>query len=274
MIDTSRAAPPTTRPSYCVLVSSCDAYADCWAPFFTLLATYWQPCAQAIYLNTETQSFSFPGLLIHSPRVGLASSQTLTWSDRLLRCLDSVPYDIVLYLQEDYFINAMVDVPMIDHLVEIMERDHLGHVSLERSSKLTPGPNSHYCFLSHIDQRAEYRISTQAGLWRVSALKSYLRRHETIWEFEWYGTRRARRKKDTFFYVNDDYQKAHGQKVIPYVPTGVVQGRWVRKVVVDLFAKHRIKVDYTERGFHDEAASIYTRSPILIRAARRLRSLR
>ena len=273
MTDPPHAKLGDVKPSYCILVSSCDAYADCWLPFFTLLATYWQPCNHEIYLNTETQPFSFPGLDIHCPRVGLAISHDLTWSERLLRCLDSIPHEIVLYLQEDYFINDIVNISMIDQLVELMQRDHLSHVSLARSSKLKPGQKSSYQFLSHIDQRAEYRISAQAGLWRVSALRSYLRRHETVWEFEWYGTRRARRKKDTFFYVNEEYQKAHGKMVVPYVGTGVVHGRWARKVVVELFAKHRISVDYTLRGFHDEVDGRYPRAPMLTRAARRLRSL-
>src|SRR5947207_14477378 len=91
--------------SYCLLVSSCDAYSDCWSPFFTLLARYWQPHTYSIYLNTETRGFEFPNLEIHCPRVGLTNSRELTWSERLLRCLEAIPYEIVLYLQEDYFIK-------------------------------------------------------------------------------------------------------------------------------------------------------------------------
>jgi hypothetical protein len=265
--------PGDGKPSYCILVSSCDAYEDCWRPFFTLLATYWQPNGHSVYLNTETRACEFPGLDIHCPRVGLATTRDLTWSERLVRCLDNIPYEIVLYLQEDYFINDIVNVSMIDQLVELMERDHLSHISLERSSELKSGQKSSYRFLSHIDQRAEYRISAQAGLWRVSALKSYLRRHETVWEFEWYGTRRARRKKDTFLYVNEEYQEAHGKKVIPYIPTGVVHGRWVRNVVQDLFADHGIDVEYSLRGFFDVRDDVWNRKPLLIRAVRRLRSI-
>jgi hypothetical protein len=258
---------------YCLLVNSCDAYSDCWHPFFTLLARYWQPHTHAIYLNTDTQAFAFPDLDIHCPRVGRTTSRDLTWSDRLLRCLESIPYEIVLYLQEDYFIKDTVDVSMIDWLVDLMAREGISHVSLERSSALGRGEASSHQFLSHIAQNAKYRISTQAGLWRVSALRSYLRRHETVWEFEWCGTIRARRKRDAFLYVNEEYRETHGKTVIPYDPTGLVHGRWARDVVEHLFADHGIDVEYGIRGFYDARHDPWKRRPLLTRAVRRLRSI-
>jgi hypothetical protein len=271
MFDDSQANRRRVPQSYCLLVSSCDAYADCWLPFFTLLAEYWRPHDHAIYLNTETQAFAFADLDIRCPRVGLTTSGKLAWSGRLLRCLDTIPYEIVLYLQEDYFIKDTVDVSMIERLVGLMVREGISYVDLNRSPR--PGQESRYRFLSHIDQRADYRISAQAGLWRVSALKSYLRRHETVWEFECYGTRRARRKRDTFFYVNDEYEETYTKKIIPYDATGVVHGRWVKTLVEDLFAAHNIPVDYAPRGFYDPCDDVWNRRSLLTKAARRIRSI-
>lgn len=259
--------------TYALLVSSCDAYADCWPPFFSLLARHWQPCHHPIYLNTETKGYTFPGLDVRSPRVELSGHRGLAWSGRLLRCLDSIPHGIILYLQEDFFINDTVDVEMIDKLVALMERDTINHIGLMRGRR--PGTESSYEFVDRIDRRAQYRISAQAGLWRVSALKSYLRRHETVWEFEWYGTRRAWRRPDSLFQTNPQYEAASGRaKVVPYTPTGVVHGRWVRNVVEDLFSAHGIEVDFSRRGFYDPATDEWERKPRYIRALRRLRSVR
>jgi hypothetical protein len=259
--DPAQRKPHAAHQPYCLLVSSCDAYADCWLPFFTLLARYWQPKSHEIYLSTETKGFAFPGLTIRCPRVGLTPRLELAWSDRLLRCLEAIPYEIVLYLQEDYFLTDTVDVDFISYLVELMKYEAISHIGLERGLTAKPGPKSVYAFLSYIDQRAEYRISAQAGLWKVSALKSYLRRHEDVWEFEWYGTRRAWRRPDTLMYVDADYEAAHGKKVMPYEPTGIVQGRWVREIVEDLFLTNGIAVDYDSRGFHDPSA-IVKRAPL------------
>jgi hypothetical protein len=113
----------------------------------------------------------------------------------------------------------------------------------------------------------------QAGLWRKSALKSYMRRHETVWEFEWYGSRRARRRREPFFYVNEQYEARLGKRVFPYRATGVVHGRWVREIVEDLFDAHDIDVDYSRRGFLDQDNDSWGQRPLRTRALRRLRSI-
>jgi len=258
---------------YCVLVSSCDAYADCWLPFFSLLERYWPTPRPPVYLNTETQSFVFPGLDVRCPRVSRNSRKSLTWSERLLRCLETIPYEVILYVQEDYFLKAQVDVTMMKSLVDLMLDDSVSHISLVADGR--PGQRSRYPCLSHIARSAEYRISAQAGLWRLAALRSYLRSHETIWEFEWYGTRRARRRKDTFFFVNEEYTEITGRELVfPYDGTGVEQGLWRRSVVEDLFARHGIAVDYSGRGFLEENGGYVRRRPTrAVRAVRRLRSL-
>src|SRR5579859_232901 len=121
-------------PSYCVLVSSCDAYADCWEPFFTLLSRYWPSLDQPLYLNTETKAFAFPGLRIVSSRVGLEARHPLSWSERLRRCLDLFPCDIVLYLQDDYLLKDRVDGQEILRLAELMRTHAIDHIGLERGS--------------------------------------------------------------------------------------------------------------------------------------------
>jgi hypothetical protein len=255
-----------------LLVSSCDAYEDCWHPFFTLLVDYWPSFDLPIYLNTETKAYSFPGLDIRCPRPELAAGRRLGWSDRLTRCLDCVSEDIVLYLQEDFFLKGEVDVDMIDRLVGLMRSEQLSHISFIPGKR--PGTPSQYEFLDRIDQRAEFRISAQAGLWQVPALRSYLRRHESVWEFEWYGSRRAWRRPDTFFYVNRGYEPPTGwDRVFPYKPTGVVHGKWVRSIVEDLFAEHAIDIDFSRRGFFDRDNDDWSRPPLLTRAVRKLRSI-
>lgn len=259
-------------PSYCILVNSCDAYEDCWEPFFTLLTRYWPSIDQPIYLNTETKAFAFRDLSIVCPRAGLEARHALSWSEHLRRCLDVLPCEIVLYLQEDYFLTGSVDGQEISRLAELMRIHAIDHIGLERGLTAIPGVPTQHRFLSSIGQRVEYRISLQAGLWRVPVLRSYLRRRETVWEFEWYGSRRAWRRNHSFLHVNADYEREHGRRMFPYHPTGIVQGRWVRDVVVELFAANGIEVDFTARGFHEDARP--PRRPAApIRAVRRARSI-
>jgi len=43
----------------CVLIASCDAYSDAWAPFFALMKKYWPDCPYPIYLISNYQD---PGI--------------------------------------------------------------------------------------------------------------------------------------------------------------------------------------------------------------------
>jgi hypothetical protein len=266
----ARTVPESTDHRYCVLVSSCDAYADCWVPFFTLLARNWPGDAPPIYLNTETRSYENAGLPVTSLAAPQVASQP--WSARLLRCLDSLPHEYVLYMQEDYFIKDVVDAGTVASLVELMEEEGISHISLDRAFGPEVGPQSSYRYLSEIPAKTEYRISAQAGLWRISSLKSYLRPHESVWEFEWYGTRRAWRRTDTFFHVDARYKDEFGRKVLPYDPTGIVHGRWMREFVEELFARNGLTVDFSTRGFKDPSAPM-PKAPFLTRGRRRLRHI-
>ncbi|MBR2668842.1 MAG: hypothetical protein IKE36_03490, partial [Solobacterium sp.] len=71
-----------------LLVNSCDAYEDCWIPFFTLLKKYWNP-HMPIYLNTETKSWSFEGLDIRTLQLYRKEDKP-EWSERLIRTLQNI----------------------------------------------------------------------------------------------------------------------------------------------------------------------------------------
>jgi hypothetical protein len=260
-------------PRYGILVNSCDAYADCWEPFFKLLSTYWPERRTGIVLNTETAGYEFPGLEIECPRVELETGRRLTWTERLLETLKRAPYDVVLYMQEDYFLKASVDARFLDYLVGLMLEREWTHVSLERNPELPEGGALEEEFLSEIPQRADWRLNTQAGLWKRDRISTYARRHESVWEFEWYGTRRAWRRSDSFYHVNQAYRDAHGGlNPLPYDGTGIVHGHWDRAVVTDLFERHGIEVDFSERGFFDEHGAPRAPAPLIKRVVRRARS--
>ena len=46
--------------SYSILINTCDAFEDCWEPFFRLWSLYWPGCPAPVYLNTEYKTYSGP----------------------------------------------------------------------------------------------------------------------------------------------------------------------------------------------------------------------
>jgi hypothetical protein len=240
-----------------VLVNSTDTFNDCWPPFFQLFKRYWPSCPCPVILNTETREYFDPGLQVISSKTQAddpPGSPRLSWSDCLIRCLDTIRTPFVLYLQEDYFLNGPVDQVFVEQCVDVMVEHDVPHIRL-----MEIDVNAHYHkthlhpLLWQIDQRANYRISLQAGLWNVAALRALLRSGESAWGFERRGCIRSMSKPDVFLCQSLDHFNHRGQYPVSYRPTGIVRGKWYAPAVVELFAAHGISVDYTKRGFYRES---------------------
>jgi hypothetical protein len=114
-------------------------------------------------------------------------------------------------------------------------------------------------------------IGLQAGLWRKSTLRESLRSHESPWQLEILGTRRVRQHLHKVFCVNRDRYSGLGKEIIPYTATGVISGRWARDIVVPLFERHGIEVDFSRRGFYVRGMP-RRKAPVWRRALDHLRS--
>jgi len=233
-----------------ILVNTSDGFEDCWAPFFQLFSTYWPACPYPIVLNTETKSPHFDGLTVHAARVARAASKRLTWSECLDRCLDDIQTPYVLYLQEDYFLEAPVQNAFIEPLLDEMRAGNADVIRLMECGGSGPWTPHNNPLLWNVAQHAQYRIALQAALWRKSTLQGHLRKHESPWQLEVFGSARARRIQDHVLCVNRDQFHGPGKEIFPYQPTGVVKGQWERHIVEPLFSKHNIAMDFTQRGFY------------------------
>lgn len=238
---------------FTLLVNSTDGYADCWEPFFKLMAIYWPQYQAEIVLNAERKTYAQPGLHITCTQNAAAfGGKHPTWTEALQCALAQVPTDLVLYVQEDYFLKAPVQHEALVSLAEAMQRHQITYLGL------TPGGNQGPFVPSGFDERLwkvsqqdKYRISLQACMFSKSRFAKYLRRHENPWHFEYYGNIRARRKQDSFYTLNREIFGQDNQ-VFPYDMTGIVSRQWKRDVVEDLFARHNIAVDFTKRGWFGE----------------------
>jgi hypothetical protein len=238
---------------YTVFVNSCDAYEDCWAPYFRLLSLHWPDCSAPIVLNTEKKVRSFGEMSVTCTAVASGSSlaQSATWSECLLAGLKGVHTPLVLYMQEDYFLMSSVNSAAIDAMAaEMLKDETIKHIGLTHFGAKGPFLPSSNPLLWTVPAQAGYRISTQAGLWHVPTLRSYLRADENAWMFEIFGTERSRARKEAFLTVNRDYF-CEGNRIVDYLHTGVIKGRW-HPGVETLFAHSGISIDLSRRGFYRE----------------------
>jgi hypothetical protein len=258
--------------TYTILVNSTDSFEDCWIPFFKLFVKYWSLYSGTIYLNTETKDFSYQNLPIICTKVRMgAKRKRLTWSECLLRAFDQIQTDIILYLQEDYFLNDYVHFDQIEYFVDLMMKDDITYISLVDYANGGPFHLTRYRELWGIDQKADYRISTQASLWNIKKMRRYIKVHETPWYFEIYGTKRAHRIRDSFYCVNRVLYNSNNP-IISYEPTGIVKGKWKKEAVFNLFLANGIEVDFSQRGFYVPASASPPKAPLSTRIISRLRS--
>jgi hypothetical protein len=255
-----------------ILVNTSDGFEDCWQPFFTLFKRFWPDCPYPIVLNTETKSPHIEGLSVRASRVSLNTSQRLTWSECLARCLDGIDTPFVLYLQEDFFLEAPVQQHYIETFLEEMRAGRADVIRLMECGGSGPWKPTANPLLWEVTQAAKYRIALQAVLWRKSTLRAHLRMHESPWQMEVFGSARARRIKDKVLCVNRDRFHGAGKEIFPYQPTGVVKGQWERHIVEPLFLQHGITIDFSKRGFYS-AGQTSRRAPLVKRLSDRVRSL-
>lgn len=243
------------KSRYSILVNTCDKFEDCWLPFFKLFATYWANCEATIYLNTEYKTFSYENLPIVSTQVcmkkGVPHGQRASWSQCFRWALEQIETDIVLYMQEDYFIKGDVDNEQIEHFVAFMNENPDIKCLHLTDQAIAEYESSKYDRLKNVKYKQAYRVSCQAALWRKEELLQLLTDWESGWQFEKYASRRSGIMRSRYLVVDSQWAKLGHYEIIPYVFTGIIQGKW-NEDVVSLFKQNDIDIDFSVRGFTSE----------------------
>lgn len=232
-----------------LIVSSCDKYKDCWDPFFKLLKKYWNPAPQ-ILLNTETLSYSYPGLDIRTLSL-YGKEERPEWSERLMTTLRQVSADYVLLMLDDFFLEKPVNTGVIDQCVTWMDQDPSIAAFCFMPTMHEGNLPCRYPGFEQRPQKGEYRLTCQASLWRKSTLLKDMRPHESAWLFETLGSRRSWRYRDQKFYA-----AIPGTEIMEYhYPVGAAlhRGKW-NPYMRELNETENLGIDFSERGFNTDVS--------------------
>ncbi len=195
-----------------LLIVSCDKYSDLWKPFFNLLWKYWPDLSFDTYLLSNNQVF-------HDSRVnGICVGNDKNWSHGLVKALEEINTTYVVLMLEDFFLQQPVDNNRIQECVKSIADLNGNMLRLIPN----PGPDksiSESSLIGKITPNSPYRVSTQAAIWKKSALMTILKDGESAWEFEINGTERSFSDKDGYYSV--------WQPVITYRHV-VERGKWFR----------------------------------------------
>ena len=224
-----------------LLVNSCDAYKDLWDPFFQLLNSNWPHCPYPVVLNTESEEYSCRYLQVS---ICHAESSAEPWGKRLYNCVKKIQTPYIIFLLDDFFLEAPVDTGKISQCIEWMEQDHnIATFSFvptlweDIDDKKYPG------FLRR-PFRCNYKVNCQAAVWRRDCLLKLIRKHETPWEFEVFGSSRARKYRDWTFYAANK----SGNCAFQYPFGGVLHGGKWTPLAVNSMISREIAVNYEVHG--------------------------
>ena len=259
--------------NYSILINTCDKFEDCWDPFFKLWSIYWPDCNATIYLNTEYKDYSYEGLNVIALKVcernNFPVTQRATWSQCLKWALDAIDSDVILYMQEDYFLKDFVKNDIVENYGKLMFENNDIHCIHLTDQSVNGNGKIKFNNLVEAIYNQRYRVSCQAALWRKTELLDLIRTYEDAWEFEEFGSLRSAILKRDYYVVDQKYVKINQFEIIPYIFTGIIHGRWYEEII-PLFEKHNIAIDFSKRGFFNDAP----KKPFIKRVNYRLNKIR
>ena len=231
-----------------LLVSSCDLYEDAWNPFFRLLEIYWSDCPAKVYLVTETKTYSDPYF-----NVNCIQCNSAKWSDRIIFALNQIDSEYIWFFLEDFFLEKTVntkiistaircirqnsDIGVIKFIPDISENWYDNSVKIERY--FSPIPKDH-------NNRSNLMIS----LYRKEYFLKILRRKESPWDFEKFGTYRSKRYLERILIQNNEEALAFPYNYQIKKGYGISAKKWLKNNK-ELFERHDIEVNFDNLGWYD-----------------------
>lgn len=240
-----------------ILVGSCDAYEDMWAPFFKLLKRYWKNLKYDIYFSTETKDVKsnlFSVKTIHP------SNPKCSWTERMNETLNKINSKYILFILDDFFLYDYVDTKRFDECVELMSKDD-DNTCITFYQVYPDGVESDVEGIELRPVDGKYKVNAILSLWdREKFIKHISQADENIWQWELNGNIRCQKlfKKDKFYQIG-----FNSEKIFPYdfKKYGLFSGKWI-KDTVEFFKRNNINVDYSKRGFYEPALAAQNKSII------------
>lgn len=177
-----------------ILICSSDRYKSLWNLNFDFLEKYWSDCPYQVYLGTDSLIYERSKTIINR------KGQYLSWSSCLLEWINQIESEYVLLTLDDFIIRKKVSNYEIDYCLNFVISNNIDCLRLVARPKPFYQSKDESLF-GQYDIQMPYLVSLQASLWKKDSLVSLIRERESIWEFEKYGSSRAREQKLVFYGV-------------------------------------------------------------------------
>jgi len=204
-----------------IIITTCDAYRDCWKPMIKSLDSNWSDCEYSRYIITNyAEDSTIPNTTF--VKVG---DDKRSWCTLALKGLEQIDAEYVIFFQEDYWLGKQVNNEAIKSHIDYMDNNGLDYLKLSKDfprDKYRIG-STNYC-LNPINER--YTLNTAIAIWRKSTFQKFILQDGWDgWKFE----------RNIVPYINDN--KIHIKSQTIYSPlvdalgiTSIKDGAIVRGV--------------------------------------------
>lgn len=255
-----------------MILCTCDAYEDTWIPFFACLEKYWPDFDMPVVINTESKSFKYKKFNIKT--FNLFQDRKVPWGERLIEHLKRIETKYVLFMLDDFFLARQVNVETISDCITWMEEnDNIAVFSFHRVDDEKNLSSDKYVDFELRPRNGQYRFNCQAAVWRRERLIEFVKKNESPWDWEIFGSIRSRKFNDEFYSLIDGVEEPLFYNMYAN-GTGICRGKWVKNVVVPLFDELELNIDYSIRGFSNDDETTVDRRTLIQKCMTKLKKLR
>lgn len=161
-----------------IMITSCDAYSDCWGPMIHSLDKYWPDCTFPRYIITNYKEEQLPNTTI--VKIG---DDKRSWCTLAKKGLEAIDCDCIIFFQDDYWLSHKINNCAIQKHLEYFEDQNLDYLKLDKDflrDELRIGETD-YC-KNPIDKR--YTLNTAIAIWRKSTMLRVLVDGWSGWKYE------------------------------------------------------------------------------------------
>ncbi len=218
-----------------MVFSTCDEYCCIWNGFFKLFKKFFSFWNGAIF-STVSNDFSAEGYYVYGNHYnGIDKS----FSTRLIKTLKKIKTKYILfflddfylidYADENFFINALLEIQCNKKIKNIVLKDFVKHEA--RCDK------RYNNFFHCMKKNAQYKATTNVSIYDRKYLLSLLRKGESAWDFEFFGTFRAQHKNGLVLYRDDSMHDS-----INYLEAGLLHRGRIQEIYSPYLKKFNLKV--------------------------------
>jgi hypothetical protein len=171
----------------------------------------------------------------------------------LYHALQQIDSEYVLFTLDDFFIHYPVKQNRVEQIIQWMKEDqNIACFYLYPFNKPGNTYPTKYQGFQKITHEYDLILQAQMGIWRKKALLKLIRKSESPWEFEEFGSKRASKTKWDFYSIYSTEPMKEEDAVIYYILAltlgyGVSGGKWLFNNK-KLFEKYGIQADFSKRG--------------------------